>query len=123
MDEMFSPKRRGPEGGPEPTASLDPTVDLRLERRPWEIRTAQWQAWVLAEAAFGPEVQVRLGGLGGPKTYRGLLTVRVPFPSLPAHREREALFMSWVDTDPVLSRLPLIYVFEPWKTRSARDLP
>ncbi|MFC1660318.1 hypothetical protein ACFL3S_02480 [Gemmatimonadota bacterium] len=112
MDELFSPDRRGPESGVEPTVNLDPILDLRVERRPWEVRAAQWRAWHLAEMIFGPEVRVRLAGRGGPSTFRGLLTLGVPFSDLADHRAREALFMSWVARDPLLARVPFIYVFE-----------
>jgi hypothetical protein len=118
MDELFSPKNSGPEGGAEPTVSLDPLLDLRIERRAWELRAAQWRAWRLAELAFGQEVTVRLGGGGGPKWFRGLLTLDVPFADIHDHKERESLFLSWVSRDPVLVRVPFIYVFQPSVVRS-----
>jgi hypothetical protein len=117
MDELFSPRSNGPDGASEPTASLDPLLDLRIERRPWEVRAAQWRAWRLAELAFGPGVTVRLGGSGGPKWFRGLLTVDVPFRDIHDHRERESIFLSWVARDPILVRVPFIYVFQPSTVR------
>jgi hypothetical protein len=123
MDDFFSPRSEGPEGGPESLVFLDPTVDLRVERRPWQLRSAQWRAWELAQAVFGGEVQVLLGGSGGPSTFRGMLTLRVPFPGLPVHKERERQFMSLAANDPLLCALPLIYVFEPWNGVPARKLP
>lgn len=113
MDSLFSKGGDGPDGGPEPTVSIDPILDRRLELQRWEVRAAQWRAWSLAEAIFGGEVQVFLTSKGGPKTFRGLLTLSVPFSDLPRHKEREAIFMACAGRDPVLSAMPLIYVFQP----------
>jgi hypothetical protein len=93
--------------------SLDPILQRRLERSPWEVRSAQWRAWALAEAAFGGRVRTHLAGKAGYASFRGLLTVVVPFRDLDDHRYRESLFLAWVSRDPVLARVPLVFVFEP----------
>ncbi len=113
VDDLFPPI--GPEfpRGEEETVRLDPLLERRREERPWELRAAQWQAWTLAEMAFGPGVEVTLSGTGGYLSFRGMLAIRVPFREIRDHREREAIFLSWVGEDPVLSRLPLIFSFEP----------
>lgn len=113
MDSLFSKSGHGPVGGPDPTVSIDPLLDRRLETRTWELRAAQWRAWALAEAIFGEAVQVHLASRGGPRTFRGLLTLTVPFSNLRQHREREAMFMACADQDPLLGSLPFIYVFQP----------
>jgi hypothetical protein len=103
----------GPEGGPEPMEHLDPLVEQRRIRRPWEIRSAQWRAWTLAEAAFGCGVEVRWTGRLQAVGFRGLFTVSVPFRGLHDHRERESLFLAWARQDPVLTRVPLMFCFDP----------
>lgn len=113
MKEFFHPPSGGLPEGPEPTAHLDPLLDRRLDRRPWEIRAAQWRAWALAEEVFGRGVEVRLSGRTGAMGFRGLLSVSVPFSDLEEHRRREALFLAWVWDDPILNRVPLVFVFEP----------
>jgi hypothetical protein len=64
----------------------------------------------LAEAAFGRVVQVAMSGgvLDGP--FLALLDLQVPFDDLDRHREREACFTAMAGADPVLRRVPLIYV-------------
>lgn len=113
MDDLFQPPSGKQSLGPEPTEHLDPLLDRRLEKRPWEVRSAQWRSWELAEAAFGTGVEVSLAGRVGYESFRGLLSVKVPFRSLADHRSRESLFLAWVSSDPVLTRVPLIFVFEP----------
>ena len=114
MAEIFSPFSGGAWwDGPEATEHFDPTLDRRTSRRSWEVRSAQWRAWELAEAAFGEAVCVALAGGGEYQSLRGLLTLQVPFRDLPDHRRRESLFLAWAGRDPVLSRVPLIFVFEP----------
>jgi hypothetical protein len=118
MDELFSL----PPGGswwdsPEATEHLDPTLDRRVLRRRWEVRCAQWRAWVLAEAAFGPPVLVTLSGGAEVQSFRGLLNLRIPFRNLEDHWNREALFLAWAEKDPVLARVPVVFVFEPAPVR------
>ncbi len=113
MDELLFGRAEGSTGLPQTTEHQDPFLDRRLERRPWELRSAQWRALALAEAVFGNGVRARLSGQGTHAELRGLLTLRVPFATLGDHRRRESIFLSWAGADPVLSRVPLLYVFEP----------
>ena len=113
MDEIFQPRWGGSLPEPEPTEHLDPFLARRVESRPWELRSAQWRAWDLAEAAFGTEVSVSLVGRPGHQNFRGLLYLSVPFRDLDDHRWRESLVLSWAGQDPVLTRVPLVFVFEP----------
>jgi hypothetical protein len=41
---------------------------------------------------------------------RGLLCLDVPFDDLEAHRTRESAFLASAAADPLLSRIPLVYV-------------
>ena len=114
LDELFRPG--GASGSPkkeEEMVVIDPLLERRLEKHPWRVRSAQWRAWTLAEAAFGEGVTAHLAGKGGFDVFRGLLTLRVPFRSLQDHRHREALFLSWAEADPILARVPFIFVFQP----------
>ena len=79
----------------------------------WAVRAAQWRARELAEAVFGEGVEARLRGLRTAGPARGLLTLAVPFADLDTHRTQEARFMAAAHDDPVLSRVPLVYVFGP----------
>jgi hypothetical protein len=104
MDELLSGRPKGSTGLPDKIEHLDPFLERRLEQRPWEVRSAQWRAWALAEAVFGKGVEVRLSGKGG---------YQVPFSTLGEHRDREAIFLAWAEADPVLAQVPVLYVFEP----------
>lgn len=113
MDDLFFPQVRDLPGEPQGTVHLDPLLERRLERRPWEVRSAQWRAWALAEMAFGNGVTVTLVGQGGYDTFRGILNLSIPFRSMEDHRSREAVFLAWAHDDLVLSRVPLVFIFHP----------
>jgi hypothetical protein len=113
MDDLFRPSPGGALPEHEPTEATDPFLARRVERRPWELRSAQYRAWSLAELAFGDEVQVRLVGRPGYPGFRGLLYLTVPFADLYDHELRQARFLEWAGLDPVLQRVPLVFVFEP----------
>ena len=113
MDEIFQPPDGGAGQGPEATEHIDPLLAQRVETRPWELRTAQYRAWTLAQLAFGRDVEVSLVGRPGYPWFRGLLYLSVPFMDLSDHNSRQSLFLSWAGQDPVLSRVPLVFVFEP----------
>lgn len=84
------------------------------ERRArWEVRAAQWRARELAELVFGEVASSSLIGLRPHGPLRGLLELEVPFEGLETHREREARFMAAAQVDPVLARVPLVFVFAP----------
>ncbi len=112
-DDFFFPRPPTFPGDEEEIVTLDPLLERRLERNPWQVRAAQWRAWALAEAAFGEGVRTSLSGRGGYNAFRGLLTVTVPFRGMDDHRNRESLFMAWVSRDPVLTRVPFVFLFEP----------
>ncbi len=76
----------------------------------WEVRAAEWRALELAREIFGAEARVSLIGIRSAGPMRGLLQLDVPFDGLDAHRALETDFMAQVGLDPVLSRVPLIYV-------------
>lgn len=109
-----------PQGGlpsdKERTENVDPLIERRIERRPWELRSAQWRAWDLAEAAFGTDVSVALSGRPGYPGFRGFLHLTVPFSDLEDHEARQALFLAWARRDVILQQVPLIFVFEPQPT-------
>jgi hypothetical protein len=109
---------------PEPTArgGLPEPEHPRLIQRPWsvaeqrarwEVRAAQWRARELAELVFGEVTESALASLRPVGALRGLLRLRVPFSDLGAHREREARFLAAVDSDPILTRIRLVYVIAP----------
>lgn len=111
----FLPRRPG--GGevrsdlPEPRLQAILTEEDRVGR--WEVRAAQWRALELASAAFGEPVRSSLLGLRTRGALRGLLRLDVPWEGLERHREREALFLAMADADPLLSRVPLVFVLGP----------
>ena len=113
MDEVFHPFAGGSLPDPEFPEHIDPFLARRAEARPWELRSAQWRAWSLAEIAFGRGVEVALAARPGHESFRGLLYLSVPFRDLRDHKRRESLFLSWAGQDPVLTRVPLVFVFEP----------
>jgi len=83
----------------------------RIQR--WEVRAAQWRARELAEAAFGVGVHMSLVSLRHRGSLRGLLRLDVHFEDLESHLDREASFMAAVQRDPLLTRVPLLYVIGP----------
>jgi hypothetical protein len=109
---------------PEPAAGggLPEPEHPRLIQRPWsvaeqrarwEVRAAQWRARELAEVCFGDVSESSLTSLRPTGPLRGLLRLHVPFSDLGAHREREARFLAAVDSDPILTRIRLVYVIAP----------
>ena len=93
------------------TSLVDPTsVDVH-ERDRWQARAAQWRARALAEAVFEGEVEARLAGQGVRGPFRGLLHLDVPFQGLAEHREREGRFLAAAGRDPLLTRIPFLFVF------------
>ena len=114
MSELFP--GRGPRDEsrrPEPTSHLDPRLEREEARRGWEIRTAQWRVLLLAEAAFGGPVRMRLGGTPAVGVFRGLLELEVPFRAMKDHELRQERFLTWVSRDEVCARAPFIFVFTP----------
>lgn len=106
-----------PEGGGERSDRPDAPLQQRLTEEERlgriEVRAAQWKALELARTVFGQDVGIAMIGLrsGGP--VRGLLRLDVPFESLERHRQREGVFLSLVGQDPLLTRVPLVYVVGP----------
>jgi hypothetical protein len=96
---------------PEPRLQGVLTEEERMGR--WEVRAAHWRALELANAAFGGPVRSSLLGLRHRGPMRGLLRLDVPWEGLELHREREAVFLSMAGADPLLSRVPLVYVLGP----------
>jgi hypothetical protein len=104
---------RGPDGEAQHPHLLQGARDQAEVQERWAVRAAQWRARELAESVFGDGVEARLRGLRTRGPARGLLTLGVPFADLATHRSREARFMAAASDDPILSRVPLIYVFGP----------
>jgi len=76
----------------------------------WEVRAAQFRALELAREAFGHTARGSLMALRHRGDIRGLLCLDVPFDDLDAHRRRESTFLALAAADPLLSRIPLVYV-------------
>lgn len=105
------PPRSGAD--PEHSSSLDPRLEREDVRHRWEVRAAQWRALDLARTIFGSDTRARLVGGAPGQAFRGLLRLEVPFRELDDHRWREGLFLAWAAEDPVLSRVPFVFVFDP----------
>jgi hypothetical protein len=125
MSELFPGPPVPPGGDPESTESIDHSVAEREVRSRWTLQTARWRARELAEAVFGEDVPVRVEqrvpGASG-HAFRALLRLSVPFRSLEQHRSMERVFTACAADDPVLSRVPLIYVFDPDPDRTPTEL-
>jgi hypothetical protein len=113
VSDVFARRPSQFQGEPDLTVYVDPTLGEQEARRRWEVRAAQWRAREMAEAVFGGEVHARLSGHSGGSSFRGLLHLDVPFRDLETHRALEAVFIACAAVDPVLERVPLIYVLGP----------
>lgn len=106
-----------PGGGGErsdvPDTLLPGLPTLAESRARWEVRAAQWRALELASAVFGPGVRGTLTGVRSEGRLRGLLRLDVPFDSLEAHKAREERFLGMVADDPLMTRVPLLFVVGP----------
>jgi hypothetical protein len=114
MNDRLFPRGSDPVApAPERTTYVDPTLEEQSAAWRWEARAAQWRARELAEIVFGGEVVARLSGRAGRAPFRGLLHLDVPFRDLDTHRALEAVFLSSASRDPVLGRIPLVFVLGP----------
>lgn len=127
MSELFPGPPVPPGGDPEGTEHVDHSVAEREARFRWTLQTARWRTRELAEAVFGEDVPVRVEqrvvGASGPHAFRALLRLTVPFRGLENHRSMERVFTACAAHDPVLSRVPLIYVFDPDPDRTPTEAP
>jgi len=125
MSALFPQAPVPPGGDPETTEYIDHSVSEREARSRWTLQTARWRARDLAEAVFGEDVPVRVEqrapGAAGPYAFRALLRLAVPFRSLEHHRSMERVFTACAADDPVLSLVPLIYVFDPDPDRTPTE--
>lgn len=97
----------------EPTTLSDRHLlgEREIARR--RLRAAAWRALELARAVFGPGVSLRLRPAAGRGGFGGLLHLDVPFDDLSDHRLREDVFTACAGIDPLLSRIHMVYVFNP----------
>jgi hypothetical protein len=91
--------------------------EIRRETIPgrtrWERRAGQWRAVDLAREVFGEGAAGRLEGFPPRGGFKGLVHLEVPFRDMEDHRAREDLFLALASSDPVLERVPLVFVFAP----------
>lgn len=111
MSAFLPPQGRGAPGEADHPQLLERDFDRDERRARWAVRAAQWRARELAEAVFGAVSESTLKGLRPSGGARGLLVLGVPFRDLETHRAREARFMAAAHADPILSQVPLVYVF------------
>jgi hypothetical protein len=110
----FLPQPPGPlPGGPDRHELVDPRHRRETRQARWSLQAARWQAVALAQEIFGTGVESRLVGTPGRDGLQGLLHLAVPFRDLDEHRGREATFVRAAGADPVLSGVPLVFIFEP----------
>jgi hypothetical protein len=67
----------------------------------------------LAQSVWGPGVRSTLLGTRATGALRGLLKLDVPFRTLDEHRDGERTFLSLVGGDPLMERVPLLFVVGP----------
>lgn len=113
MSAFLPPSGHGPSGEPDHPKLLQRDLEVDELRARWAVRAAQWRARELAEAVFGDGVESSLVGMRPAGPARGLLLLDVPFRDVETHRAGEARFLAAADDDPVLSQVPLVYVFGP----------
>lgn len=113
MSLIPEPARPGAMPDPEHPRLLQRPLSLAERRARWEVRAAQWRAREIAEAVFGDVGESALVSLRPTGPLRGLLRLEVPFVDFEAHAERERRFLAAVEADPVLERVPLVFVIDP----------
>lgn len=113
MNPLLPPRPSGRDVPESPDSSLGQILTEQERVARWEVRAAQYRAHELALEAFGGPVRTHLMGLRTRGAMRGLLEMGVPFRDLPGHRVREARFLAAVGSDPLLARVPLVYVLGP----------
>lgn len=104
-----------PWGGSERSDRPHTTIQVRRseeERRfRLEVQAARWRALELARANFGEEARGSLMGVRRGAPWCGLLHLAVPFEGAERQRSREARFIAMASADPLLARVPLLFVF------------
>ena len=113
MSPFLPAKGRGVPIDPDHPQLIERTLDREERRARWAVRAAQWRARELAEAVFGSVGESSLHGMRPMGPARGLLVLSVPFEDLDRHRELEERFLAAADADPVLTQVPLVYIFGP----------
>lgn len=113
MSELFPVPGNHPFSEPAVVTRQHLRLDREEARSRWRARAAEWRALELARALFGPEASVRLSLCGPGRPFRGLLHLEVPFRSLADHRIRESVFLACAGEDPVVARVPFVFIFEP----------
>lgn len=113
MSAFLPPTGRGASSEADHPRLVERDLDRNEVRARWAVRAAQWRARELAEAVFGAVSETTLKALRPSGDARGLLVLGVPFRDLESHRAREARFMAAAHEDPILSQVPLVYVFGP----------
>lgn len=111
MSPLLPERPRGPAAEPDHPRLQQRPLSPAERRARWEVRAAQWRAREIAEAVFGRVAATTLLGLRPHGELRGLLHLEVPLPDLDVHRARERVFLAAVRDDPLLARIPLVYVF------------
>ncbi len=113
MNAFLPPAGRGDRPDADhPSLQQRPLSQAEQQAR-WEVRAAQWRAREIAESVFGRVSRSSLIGIRPAGSMRGLLNLEVPFTDLQTHRSREDRFLAAVRSDPVLSRVPLVYIVGP----------
>ncbi len=95
----------------------------RRRQERWEVRAAEWKVLELARHVFGAGAAVGLSRHRGRGAFRGLLHLEVPFRSLEDHRLREGRFLALAAGEELLTRVPVVYVFDPVPTTDPSPTP
>lgn len=113
MNPLLPQRPEGHEAPEPPETSLQQVLTEEERAARWEVRAAQYRAHELAQETFGGPVRTHLLGMRTRGAMRGLLEMGVPFSDLAAYQVREARFLAAVGADPLLARVPLVYVLGP----------
>ena len=100
----------GDERSDRPETQLQGVRTEAEARGRWEVRAAQFRALELARETFGHATRGAMVALRHQGDIRGLMRLDVPFEDLEGHRRREAAFLSLAADDPLLNRIPIVYV-------------
>lgn len=107
---------RAPDAAPpefDPIEIQDPFRRRYTVQDRWRHGAAHWRATYIAREVFGDEARVTPSSISPRGGIDGFLDIEVPIVDFQEYRRREAIFLSWVGSDPLLAEAGYLYLMGP----------